>query len=88
MSDVEYVARVERLERAVASVDGHGFHVTETIRADALAREIAPGLELWVKNETGDVSGSHKARHLMGILLYLDVARAVGLMPGEPSSVG
>ena len=28
---------------------------------------------MWVKDETGNVSGSHKARHLMGILLYLQV---------------
>ena len=85
MSDAAYVARVASLERAIAAVDGHGFRVTRTFRADALERAIgAPGLELWVKDETGDVSGSHKARHLMGILLYLEVAREVGLLAGEP----
>ena len=30
-----------------------------------------PGVR--VKDETGNVSGSHKARHLMGILIYLEV---------------
>lgn len=85
MSDAAYVARVERLERAIAEIDGHGFRVTRTFRADALARALgAPDLELWVKDETDDVSGSHKARHLMGILLYLEVAREVGLLGGEP----
>ncbi|MBI4615282.1 MAG: pyridoxal-phosphate dependent enzyme, partial [Planctomycetes bacterium] len=29
---------------------------------------------VWVKDETGNVSGSHKARHLFGILLALEVA--------------
>jgi threonine synthase len=28
---------------------------------------------VWVKNETINVSGSHKARHLMGVALYLEV---------------
>jgi phosphate-selective porin len=28
---------------------------------------------LWVKDETHNVAGSHKARHLMGLLLYLAV---------------
>jgi threonine synthase len=85
MSDAAYVARVASVERAIAAIDGGGFRVTKTHRAEALERAIgAPGLELWVKDETGDVSGSHKARHLMGILLYLEVAREVGLLAGEP----
>ncbi|HEX7600082.1 MAG TPA: pyridoxal-phosphate dependent enzyme, partial [Polyangiaceae bacterium] len=36
------------------------------------------------KDETGNVSGSHKARHLMGILVYLEVARALGVLAGTP----
>ncbi len=85
MTDATFVAAVERVERGIAAVDGgRGFVVTPLVRAGALAREIAPGLELWVKDETGNVSGSHKARHLMGILLYLEVAREVGLLTGPP----
>ena len=29
---------------------------------------------MWVKDETGNVSGSHKARHLFGVLLQLEIA--------------
>jgi threonine synthase len=32
---------------------------------------------LWVKDETGNVTGSHKGRHLMGTLLYLEALKAI-----------
>ena len=34
---------------------------------------------VWVKDETGNVSGSHKGRHLMGLLIHLEVAERLGL---------
>ncbi|WP_116998818.1 PLP-dependent lyase/thiolase [Desertimonas flava] len=37
---------------------------------------------VWVKDETGAVGGSHKARHLAGILLHLRAAELLGLAPG------
>ena len=33
------------------------------------------GAELWIKDETGNVSGSHKARHLFGVALAHRLAR-------------
>jgi threonine dehydratase len=77
-SDAEYVGLVGRLDTAVALVDGHGFRVTPFARSgslsDALAFSAAGGV--WVKDETGNVSGSHKARHLFGTLLELAVEEA------------
>jgi threonine synthase len=32
----------------------------------------------WVKDETGNVSGSHKGRHLMGVLIHLTVMERIG----------
>jgi len=32
---------------------------------------------VWVKDETGNVAGSHKGRHLMGVLIHLAVMEAV-----------
>ncbi len=32
---------------------------------------------LWVKDETGNVAGSHKSRHLMGLMLWLLVAERI-----------
>ena len=60
----------------VAAVDGRGFRVTPFGRAATLGERV--GLEVWVKDETGNVSGSHKARHLMGVMLALRVAEALG----------
>ncbi len=75
-ADRDYVAYVERLDRAVASVDGRGFRVTPLIDAAALADRLGFGTRgsVLVKDETGNVSGSHKARHLFGTLLELEIA--------------
>lgn len=76
-SDGEWVAATQAIDRAVAAVDGRGFVATPATAEDRLAERLglAPG-RLWVKDETGNVSGSHKARHLMGILLHLASAGA------------
>ncbi len=38
---------------------------------------------VWIKDETGTVSGSHKARHLFGVLIWLEVAERVALADPE-----
>jgi threonine synthase len=81
--EIREIAR--RLDQGVAEVDGRGFSVTPFEQAPTLAEAL--GIEagrLWVKDETGNVSGSHKGRHLMGIMLYLLVAERVGLPGGRP----
>jgi len=35
---------------------------------------------VWVKDETANVSGSHKGRHLMGVLIHLEVMERAGLL--------
>ena len=81
LSDDAFCALVRQLDERVATVDGHGFSVTPFARSaqlsDALAFS-APG-GVWVKDETRNVSGSHKARHLFGVLIYLEVAERLGL---------
>ena len=80
-SDDEFCTLVRRLDAEVAAVDGHGFSETPFLRSAELSR--ACGLSgkggVWVKDETGNVSGSHKARHLFGVLLQLEVAEELGL---------
>jgi len=77
-SDGDWGARVEAFDRSIAAVDGHGFEVTPCVPADGLARRLGLAAGgLWIKVESGNVSGSHKARHLMGILLYLEAAEAI-----------
>jgi threonine synthase len=81
MSDAEYVELVERLDKEVAAVDGKGFAVTPFERKDELSNRLAFSSEggVWVKDETGNVSGSHKARHLMGLAIWLEVVDRLGL---------
>ncbi len=79
-SDDDFVALVERLDDAVAEVDarlrpgGHGFRVTPLIGAASLTKVLELDVAgLWVKDDTDNVSGSHKARHLFGVALHLAV---------------
>ncbi|MBI2834410.1 MAG: pyridoxal-phosphate dependent enzyme [Acidobacteria bacterium] len=76
MSDAEYVALVERLDAAVASIDGRRFIVTPCEPSGELGEALgfAANGGVWVKDETGNVSGSHKGRHLFGVMLCLLVA--------------
>jgi threonine synthase len=81
VDDDEYCALVARLDGAVATVDGRGFVATPFARADVLSAQLgfAPEGGVWVKNETGNVSGSHKARHLFGLLVHLEVLERLGI---------
>jgi threonine synthase len=81
VGDEEFVALVARLDRRVAEVDGHGFLTTPFARNDWLSEQLgfSPSGGVWVKDETGNVAGSHKGRHLMGLLLHLEVAERLGL---------
>jgi threonine synthase len=83
--DARYRDLVASLDDSVAAVDGHGFAVTPFSRSRELSESLglsAPG-GVWVKDETGNVSGSHKGRHLMGVLVHLAVMEEAGLL--DPS---
>ena len=81
LSDADYVALVRDLDRAVIEVDGHGFSITPYRDAPELSKLLGLAERgVWIKDETGNVSGSHKARHLFGLALYLAVAERVGLI--------
>jgi threonine dehydratase len=79
MSDADAVALVRELDAAVVPVGGTGFHVTPFGPDAGLCQRL--GLDLWVKDETGNVAGSHKARHLVGVLLHLLAAERLGAAP-------
>lgn len=81
LADADYIALVRDLDRAVAEADGHGFGITPYRGAPKLAKLL--GLDhdgVWIKDETGNVSGSHKARHLFGLAVHLSVAERTGLI--------
>lgn len=74
-SDADFVALVERLDAAVADVEGHGFVVTPLAKEPALGAAVGlPSARLWVKDDTGNVAGSHKGRHLFGLMLHYAAA--------------
>ncbi len=79
-SDERYIERVERLDRAVAAVDGRGSVATPFLRSGPLSDHLGfdPAGGVWIKDETGNVSGSHKGRHLVGAMLEMLVAEEVG----------
>ncbi len=89
LDDDEYVQLIAALERSVAAVDSRGFRVTpmhrNTLLSDRLGFSESGGV--WVKDETGNVSGSHKGRHLMGLLIHLEVAERLGLTPAGRSTL-
>ena len=61
-------------------MDGRGFRETPFGPRDDLAARLGlAGGDVWVKDETGNVSGSHKGRHLFGLLVHLEVVERLGL---------
>ncbi|MCQ3809267.1 MAG: PLP-dependent lyase/thiolase [Acidimicrobiia bacterium] len=74
-----FVDRVGRLDAAVAGVDGHGFEVTPC------SESLIGGRNITVKDETNNVSGSHKARHTFGLMLHLLVRERRAGSAGRPS---
>ncbi|MBI5168375.1 MAG: pyridoxal-phosphate dependent enzyme [Candidatus Eisenbacteria bacterium] len=87
MSDAAFVDMVEELDAKVAAVEGHGFAQTPLAPSEALAKStrLTEG-EVWVKNETSNVAGSHKARHLFALALHLEVSERTGLTTREETN--
>ena len=85
-TDDDYLQLADELDAAVTGVDGHGFIATPFLQQPALASRLGVegGGERCVKDETGNVSGSHKARHLFGVMLYLLVAERAGILANRP----
>jgi threonine dehydratase len=86
LSDDTFQALVRRLDNHVAALDAHGFRETPFHRSAELSEALGFTHEggVWVKDETGNVSGSHKARHLFGVLVHLEVVERLGLVEAGP----
>jgi len=85
----QVVAAIRRLNTAVSALEGHGFAPTPFERETALATAVGlpAGMELWVKDETVNVSGSHKGRHLFGVAVCEALAPS-GVGPWAIASCG
>ena len=70
-SDDDYKSLVTQINQAIYQTSGKMFRITPTgIWKEAAA--VLPSSVLW-KDETANVGGSHKARHLMGLLLHFAI---------------
>jgi threonine synthase len=83
MTDAARTALVRQVDADIAEVAGTGFHITPFERADALSDALGFSMDggVWVKDETGQVAGSHKPRHLLTIMLHLLTAESLGISP-------
>ena len=83
MTDEARIATLRKVDADVAAFAGVGMHETPFARADELSDALGFTTDggVWVKDETGQVGGSHKARHLMTILLHVLTAESLGIAP-------
>jgi threonine synthase len=88
MSDDAFTAIVRELDDAVKRVAGTGFVATPFAEARALsdALGLSAPASVWVKDETQNVSGSHKARHLMGLAILGETLARLGLASQDATS--
>lgn len=86
MADAARAELIGATDDAVARVAGTGFRVTPFRRHDALSRELGFATDggVWIKDETSNVAGSHKARHLFTELLHLLIVEHAGESPWTP----
>jgi threonine synthase len=77
LPDAAFLDLEGELDRSLARVDGQGFRLTPMKEEPRLARAAGLTGQLFVKDETRNVSGSHKARHLMLVMVYLRVLEAI-----------
>ena len=73
---------------ALAREVGDGLRRSRRSAAHDLDLRRGAPTTVWVKDETGNVGGSHKGRHLAGILLHLRAAEALGLGDGRSAAAG
>ncbi len=86
LDDETIIAIVRDLDERVARVAGTGFRITPLVESSALASAIGFTGRVWVKDETHNVAGSHKARHLFSILLHLAILERTGSAPWTPDA--
>ena len=85
LTDEAWVELVTQLDDAVFDVDSRRFVTTPFGPAGRLSDFLGfaePG-GVWVKDETGNVSGSHKGRHMMGLMIHLQVVERLGMLPAR-----
>lgn len=83
IADQEREQIIRELNLAVMVTAGVGFTRTPIARADALSSALGFSTDggVWIKDETHNVGGSQKARHLFTELIHLVMAERAGVAP-------
>jgi len=81
MTEAARTATIAQVDTDIARVAGVGMHTTPFARADSLSDELGFKVDggVWIKDDTGQVAGSHKARHLVTILLHVLSVESLGV---------
>ena len=74
-----YQETVRELDRRVREVDGVSFHQTPVEELDVGEHAPLRGQKVVAKIEAGHVSGSHKARHLFHVMVYMRLIQRLDL---------
>jgi threonine synthase len=75
LGDDRFSILLDYFRKPMTPYEGKCFEVTPLVEAPGI-REILEGNgRIWIKDETENITGSQKGRHLMGTLLYLEVLR-------------
>ena len=88
LSEDERIRIITQANDAVEAVADTGFLRTPLYRSSELSDALGFTAEggVWIKDETHNVAGSHKARHLFTELLHLLFVEAAGLAPWTSST--
>lgn len=81
MTEARYVDIVNDLAGRIEAIDGNKLGATPLTRSGYISDfyDFAAGGGVWVKDETSNVAGSHKVRHLVGIMVHLLVSEDAGI---------
>jgi threonine synthase len=77
LGEKRYLPLLDRLGERLQKLEGQDFLVTPLSAGRDLAQALGRSGRVWVKNEIHNITGSHKGRHLMGSLLYLEALRTL-----------
>lgn len=70
-----YDILLDYFQKPMTSCEGKCFQVTPLTEASGITEILEGKGRIWIKDETENITGSHKGRHLMATLLYLEVSR-------------
>ncbi len=79
--NIDYEQIVEKIGAGLKEIGEVSFKETPVEFETNLA---GSNSNLYIKDETNNVTGSHKARHLMGNLLYIEILYKAGILKRKP----